>query len=52
MLYQIVTLTFQAYFGGTRVCQDEAAGGGSPRELICGGCSNKERKQVSIANIF
>lgn len=37
-----------AYFGGTVECQAQAEGEDKydPKELICGGCSNKQRDQI------
>ena len=38
----------QAYFGGTVECEAQAEGDDKfdPKDLVCGGCSNKERDQA------
>ena len=40
--------SFKGYFGGTVECNEQAEGEDKydPKELVCGGCSNKERDQV------
>ena len=42
--------SFKGYFGGTVECNEQAEGEDKydPKDLVCGGCSNKERDQVSI----
>ena len=44
-MYHNIQLHFQAYFGGLAECLAESEDH-DPKELVCGGCSNQERKQV------
>ena len=53
MIYQspvaiVQNYFFQAYFGGTVECQAQVEDDDrfDQKDLICGGCSNKERDQV------
>ena len=50
--YRIIFLThsdFKAYFGGLAECLGDL-NDHDPRELVCGGCSAKERVQVCVLN--